>query len=494
MLEVPRPDRLSDDECVKAWAGSGAMYLSGHQSGPPRVEPAGVVRALGALGRALTCATGANGKAVSVDPVALLAERAAFTGMGRNGWRSVGGSAQMLAAADGWVALNLPRPSDVAALGALAGGACCADDWPGIERELANLSRAEIEHRAGLLGLAVAALGASGLITPAGEVAAGAGSEFGSAPVATSRPWTVLVWNSGTGTGNGAGSAASGGKAACGSGVTGPAPGVTGGNRSPLVVDLTSLWAGPLAGSLLAAAGARVIKVESSGRPDGARHGPAAFFDLLNSNKQHLMLDLPEPQAVEQLRELLGLADLVLESSRPRVMQQWGISPSAMLEQGTSWVSITGHGRRGAAGNRVAFGDDAAVAGGLYLPGGLCCTACGSSRHGEVGSAVDIDSVGIDSERPLFVADAVADPIAGLAAAVVGARLLSGGHSALVDVALADAVRWVTSHAAGAIQRPVLATPTGWIVELPDGSAVDVLAPQPRMAAATKASVGVAGP
>ena len=39
----------------------------------------------------------------------------------------------------------------------------------------------------------------------------------------------------------------------------------------PLVVDLSALWAGPLCAHLLGLAGARVVKVESLGRPDGAR-------------------------------------------------------------------------------------------------------------------------------------------------------------------------------------------------------------------------------
>ena len=43
-----------------------------------------------------------------------------------------------------------------------------------------------------------------------------------------------------------------------------------------MVVDLSSLWAGPLVGHLLLRAGARVVKVESTTRPDGARRGSHA--------------------------------------------------------------------------------------------------------------------------------------------------------------------------------------------------------------------------
>src|SRR5690606_35648120 len=92
---------------------------------------------------------------------------------------------------------------------------------------------------------------------------------------------------------------------------------------SPLVVDLTSLWAGPLCAHLLGLRGARVVKVESTQRPDGARRGPKAFFDLLNTGKRHLTLDFYTQ--LDELRRLVARADLVLEASRPRALQQLGL-------------------------------------------------------------------------------------------------------------------------------------------------------------------------
>ena len=353
---------------------------------------AGIVRPLTALESVLASATRDLGRQVRVDAVALTAQRAAFTGFARNGSRSVGGHAQMAATADGWVALSLPRPSDVAMLPALVGAAVEADDWSEIGRRLASMASERVVETATLLGMAVSAVGAT---------------------AAPDRPWSVHC--------------------------EGPARPRNG--RAPVVVDLTSLWAGPLAGGLLAAAGCRVLKVESAARPDGARRGPAGFFDLLNGRKELVSLDLPAPSAVDELQQLMARSDLVLESSRPRVMQQWGICPEAVVAAGTAWVSITGHGRSGPGSNRVAFGDDAAVSGGLVVPG----------------------------DPPMFVGDAIADPIAGLAAACIAADLLAEGRTALAEVSLASASAWVADRAGAEIVRPVVNTGSGWAVELPDG-------------------------
>lgn len=369
---------------------SGAMHLTGPASGPPAVSPAGIVRPLLSLGDALASATGRLGTQVRVDPVALAAQRAAFTGFGRSGSRSAGGFAHMVRASDGWVVLNIPRPSDIEMLPALVGAPMATRDWPVIEERLAAMTCTDVVDAGSLLGLAVAAAGA------------------------TSRP--ELPWAMGQ---------------QCGARPRG---------SQPVVVDLTSLWAGPLAGGLLAAAGCRVLKVESVARPDGARRGPVGFFDQLNRHKERLSLDLPAATAVERIQELIAGADLVLEASRPRVMQQWGISPSDAVAAGTAWVSITGHGRSGPHANRIAFGDDAAVSGGLVVPG----------------------------DPPMFVGDAIADPIAGLAAASIAADLLADGRAALVDVSLAAASAWAKGWAGGDIERQVVRGGEGWVVELSD--------------------------
>jgi crotonobetainyl-CoA:carnitine CoA-transferase CaiB-like acyl-CoA transferase len=179
------------------------------------------------------------------------------------------------------------------------------------------------------------------------------------------------------------------------------------------VVDLSSLWAGPLCGQLLASAGAHVIKVESLTRQDGARQGPETFFDLLNGMKRSVALDLRSTDGQADLLRLIRSADVVIESARPRGLEQMGIVAHEVLSQARGplvWVSVTSHGRGTNSRDRVGFGDVAAVAGGL---------------------------VANDDKGPCFLADAVTDPLSGLVGAAVTLEALTKGGRWLIDVAMA---------------------------------------------------------
>jgi crotonobetainyl-CoA:carnitine CoA-transferase CaiB-like acyl-CoA transferase len=85
------------------------------------------------------------------------------------------------------------------------------------------------------------------------------------------------------------------------------------------------------------------------------------------------------------------------------------------------WLSITGYGRDASVRERVAFGDDAAVAGGLVADAG---------------------------DGPCFVADAVADPLTGVVSAGAVRDALHAGTRVLLDVALARVAAHV-AHSAG---------------------------------------------
>ena len=103
------------------------------------------------------------------------------------------------------------------------------------------------------------------------------------------------------------------------------------------VLDMTSYWAGPLAGHVLALLGAEVVHLESSTRPDGARlvggvpqtedryweRGP--IFAALNTNKKSLTIDFREQRGIDLLRRVVATCDVVIENYTPRVLDQLGL-------------------------------------------------------------------------------------------------------------------------------------------------------------------------
>jgi len=220
-------------------------------------------------------------------------------------------------------------------------------------------------------------------------------------------------------------------------------------------------------------AGARVVKVESTRRPDGARNGPAAFFDLLNGGKQSVALDFRTASERAALGRLLDQVDVVVEASRPRALRQLGIDASAWVrgKAGRIWLLITGYGRAAPQSGWVAFGDDAAAAAGLSycVPSALA---------------------------PLCVADAVADPLAGLHAALAVMAYWQRGIGGILDVSLqavvahAIACRVTRAHAQPEVRvLPGASSPSadvyqsGWLLQ--DGDyEVPVAVPRARTAKA----------
>jgi hypothetical protein len=298
-----------------------------------------------------------------VDGPALLGERAAIMGLSRAGQVSCGGQARLLPCADGWWTVNLARDLDL--LPAMIGREV-QDPWRDVEEWGRQRPAAEIIARGALLGMAVANLG---------EV---------DAPRA---PWHVTS-----------------------------APGML--PRRPVVVNLGALWAGPLAADLLGLAGAEVITVESVQRPEPTRHTAAAFYSLLRRHVTTLTLDFQDKR---ELRQLLASADAVIEASRPRALASLGLAPQDVLADGRprAWLRITGHPDP----HRIAFGDDAAVGGGL---------------------------VAWHDGTPLFAGDAIADPLTGLLAALALASRLIARAPAMISMTMSEVAAYCAAGRAPA--------------------------------------------
>ncbi len=370
---VPIRDATRDQDAeASAWAATGLRELTGRPDGPGLDPPPGLVAGVTALADQIAEFSGHLGMQVRVDPLGVLAARAAEAGLHRGGDRSCGGRARLLAAADGWVAVNLARPDDwvLAAAWLELPGPVAEEEWGPIADRVGRTARATLLDRAILLGLPVGALGERTPVTGTGP-APGIRTRVS----AEGRPFAAV--------------------------------------SDLIVADLSTLWAGPLVGALLGECGARVVKVESSGRLDGARYGPPSFFHSLNGGKESVVADLTSAVGRRLLHEVVAGADVVLTSARPRALEQLGLDPDAVVRDGRPrvWLSITGYGCNGRAAGRVAFGDDAAAAGGLVV---------------------------WDDRGPCFCADAVADPATGLAATAAVLEVLDTGGDAVVEASMAD--------------------------------------------------------
>ena len=348
---------------LELWASSGAMALTGTAAGPPQLVAGAPATTVREAMLALEVLADANG----LDPTRLpdhrlLGERAALMGLHRNGRSSAGGASRLIDTADGVIALTLSRPDDIAAVPALVERDVASDDpWRAVMKWAASRNSNEVVERATLLGLAI------GAVDPSAEpnvIGPSRGLE---------RPRRV-------------------------------------GSARPIVVDLSSLWAGPLCAHLLGLMGAEVVHVESTRRPDPTRHVAPTFHRLLRGDREAVVLDFTNADEIARLRDLLLRADIVIEASRPRALEQLGIDAATIVAEsgGCTWVSITAYGR---AHNRIGYGDDVAAAAGLLGAG------------------------------PVFASDAIADPLTGCHAAVAALTSWAAGASEIVDVAMYDVVR-----------------------------------------------------
>lgn len=408
-----------DEHPALSWAGSGLMALTGRADGAPQMCPIPLA----------ACADGALAALASLAPPGvfgglrgsqLLSERAAIAGLQRAGAISAGGSCHLLAVADGSIALNLAREDDWALLPAWLEQEVAAD-WSAVADAVRHRDMAALIERGRLLGLAVAA---------------------NRLPITAAASWCAVSHDR-------------------------RRPNPPSALRPPRVVDLSSLWAGPLCGHLLQRLGADVIKVESPQRPDGARNGPAAFFDLLHAGQRSVAIDATTPSGRQQLRALLLQADIVIEASRPRALRQLGIDAEQLLAERPqlTWVSITGYGRDADHEQAIAYGDDAAVAAGL---------SCWQQAA---------------SGEPMFCGDAMADPLTGLHAALAAWATHCAGGGRLLSVSLCEVMRHCIAFDAPQSVAAAYQRAQDW-TRLVRDAGIEVAMPRARTATGTAPRLG----
>ncbi|KUN86701.1 acyl-CoA transferase [Streptomyces bungoensis] len=130
------------------------------------------------------------------------------------------------------------------------------------------------------------------------------------------------------------------------------------------VLDLATLFAGPLAATLLGDFGAEVVKVEHPHRPDPSRgHGPAKdgvglWWKVLGRNKRAITLDLSRPGGRATLLRLAAAADVVIENFRPGTLERWDLGWPELSAANPRLVlaRVTAFGQFGPYAHRPGFG------------------------------------------------------------------------------------------------------------------------------------------
>ena len=133
------------------------------------------------------------------------------------------------------------------------------------------------------------------------------------------------------------------------------------------VLELTTYVAAPCCGRLLSDLGASVIKIERSSG-DAWRQTAKSFgslfnddanpvFDIYNSGKSFVDLNLKTPEGLEIFHKLVSQADIFITNTRPKALQRLGISYEDLKDRypGLIYAIVLGYGEQGPDSDLPAF-------------------------------------------------------------------------------------------------------------------------------------------
>lgn len=113
---------------------------------------------------------------------------------------------------------------------------------------------------------------------------------------------------------------------------------------SLLVLDLSSVLAGPSVGSFFAELGARVVKWENlraggdvtrswrlASEPSDSP--VSAYFASVNFGKEIEQVDLSAPDSQQRLQQLLGEADVLIQNYKPSDLLKFGLDPETLKQR-----------------------------------------------------------------------------------------------------------------------------------------------------------------
>ncbi|MFH9737809.1 CaiB/BaiF CoA transferase family protein [Streptomyces roseolus] len=192
------------------------------------------------------------------------------------------------------------------------------------------------------------------------------------------------------------------------------------------VLDLATLFAGPLAAMMLGDFGADVVKVEHPRKPDPSRgHGPAKdgvglWWKVLGRNKRTVTLDLSTPGGRDALLRLAAGADVIVENFRPGTLERWGLGWEELSTVNPRLVlaRVTGFGQFGPYAHRPGFGTLAEAMSGF--------------------AAITGEPDGPPTLPPFGLADSIAALATAYAVMTALAARTTTGHGQVVDMAIIE--------------------------------------------------------
>jgi crotonobetainyl-CoA:carnitine CoA-transferase CaiB-like acyl-CoA transferase len=129
------------------------------------------------------------------------------------------------------------------------------------------------------------------------------------------------------------------------------------------VLDVATLFAGPLAATMLGDFGAEVIKIEHPrGDPvrghGASKNGVGLWGKVVGRNKKSVTLYLGSPEGQEIFRRMVADADVVIENFRPGTLERWGLGYDELsrINPGIVLTRVTGFGQFGPYAGRPGFG------------------------------------------------------------------------------------------------------------------------------------------
>jgi crotonobetainyl-CoA:carnitine CoA-transferase CaiB-like acyl-CoA transferase len=125
------------------------------------------------------------------------------------------------------------------------------------------------------------------------------------------------------------------------------------------VLDLSRLLAGPFSTTILGDLGADILKVEALPKGDLYREAPpfhageSVSFLAINRNKRSIGIDFRKEGALDLVREMADIADVVVENFKPGTMERMGLSYEMLSARNPRliYASISGFGRTGPYGH-----------------------------------------------------------------------------------------------------------------------------------------------